>query len=53
LRIKIKVPQQEISYIPPLMEVLKDAWVKYVSVFVLCWLLLERVKSFAFRQHLV
>ncbi|KAL7485433.1 hypothetical protein ACHAW6_011032 [Cyclotella cf. meneghiniana] len=53
LQMKINVPQQDISYIPPLAEVLKDAWVKYFSVVVLCWLLLDRVKSFAFRHHLI
>ena len=49
---KVEIPEQEVLYIPTLMGVLKDAWVKYLPVVILCWLLLERVKSFAFRQHL-
>jgi transmembrane protein 231 len=53
LKMKIGVPEQEIVYIPTLMEVLKDAWVKYLSVFILCWLLLDRLKSFAFAHHLL
>lgn len=52
LRMKIDVPEQEVLYIPTLVEILKDAWVKYLSVVVLCWLLLKRIKSFLFNHSL-
>ena len=50
LRIQVDVPEQEIACVPTLLEVLKDAWVKYLSVAVFCWMLLERIKSFAFHS---
>lgn len=54
LKMKIRIPQQEIvRYIPTLLEILKDAWVKYLSVVILCWLLLDRLKTFAFGHHFV
>lgn len=53
LKMKMKVPTQKVYYIPTLMEVLKDAWVKYLSVAIVCWLLLDALKSFAFSHHLV
>ena len=52
LNIKVKLPEQTISYIPSLMEVLKDAWIKYISILILFWVFLDRIKNFAFNQHL-
>lgn len=54
LKMKIRIPQHEVvRYIPTLPEILKDAWVKYLSIVILCWLLLNRLKTFAFEHHLV
>lgn len=47
---KVDIPEQEVLFIPTLLEVLKDAWVKYLSVVILWWILLERIKSFAFKS---
>ena len=47
LEMTVDIPDQEILYIPTLIEILKDGWVKYLSVVLLFWLLLERIKSFA------
>lgn len=52
LRMNVEVPEQEVLYIPTLVELLKDAWVKYLSVLVVAWFMLDRIKSFAFREHL-
>jgi len=52
-KMKIRVPNQDIRYIPNLMEVLKNAWVKYVSVAILCWVLLDRFQTFVFSHHWV
>ena len=52
-KMKIRIPEQDVVYIPTLTEVLKDAWVKYVSVAILCWLVVDRVKSFVFAHHLI
>ena len=51
-KMKVDIPEQEVLYIPTLMEVLKDGWIKYLSVVVLFWLMLERVKRFLFRENL-
>jgi transmembrane protein 231 len=53
LKMRIKVPTQDVGYIPTLIEVLKEAWVKYLSVVILCWLLFDRLKTFAFSHHLL
>ena len=53
LKMKIDVPEQNVMYIPTLVEVLKDGWVKYLSVFVLCWYLVETIKQFVFSNHLL
>lgn len=52
LRMKVDVPEQEVQYIPTVEEVLKDAWVKYFSVAVLCYLLIDRIKRFLFSERL-
>ena len=52
LKMKVDVPEQDIIYIPTLVEVLKDGWVKYLSVVVLCWYLVERIKGFVLKSHL-
>mmetsp|Transcript_9400 Transcript_9400/g.19820 ORF Transcript_9400/g.19820 Transcript_9400/m.19820 type:complete len:328 (-) Transcript_9400:306-1289(-) len=53
IEMKMDISEQEVLYIPTLVEVLKDAWVKYLSVVVLCWFLIKRIKSFAFSQNLL
>ena len=53
LKMKVHIPEQDVSYIPTLVEVLKDGWIKYLSVVVLFWLMLERVKRFLFREKLL
>ncbi len=52
LRMKVKIPQQNISYIPTLAEVLKDAWIKYLSIVILCWYLMDMIKRFVLHHHL-
>jgi hypothetical protein len=48
LKMKVDIPEQEIMYIATLMEVLKDGWIKYLSVVVICFVLLNRIKSIVF-----
>lgn len=48
LKMKVDVPEQEILYIATLVEVLKDGWIKYLSVVVVCFCLLNRMKSIVF-----
>mmetsp|Transcript_17554 Transcript_17554/g.35761 ORF Transcript_17554/g.35761 Transcript_17554/m.35761 type:complete len:339 (-) Transcript_17554:152-1168(-) len=52
MKMKVKIPQQTIRYIPTLVEVLKDAWIKYLSVVIVCWYLMDAIKSFVFKHHL-
>jgi hypothetical protein len=48
LKMKVDIPEQEILYIATLMEVLQDGWIKYLSVVVVCFFLLNRIKSMVF-----
>jgi hypothetical protein len=52
LKMKVDIPDQEILYISTLPEVLKDGWVKYLSVVILCWFFIERMKGFALCNYL-
>lgn len=51
LKMTVDIPEQEIMHIAALAEILKDGWIKYLSLVVLFWLLLERIKRFAFANH--
>ena len=51
LKMTVDIPEQEIMYIATLAEILKDGWIKYLSLVVLFWLVLERIKCFAFANH--
>ncbi len=52
LKMKVNIPEQEILYIATLPEVLKDGWVKYLSVVILCHFFIERIKGFALCNYL-
>lgn len=52
LKIKVDIPEQNILYIATLPEVLKDGWVKYLSVVAVCWFFIERIKHFALDSSL-
>ena len=48
LKMKMDVPEQEILYVATLMEVLKDGWIKYLSVVVVGFVLINRIKQIVF-----
>ena len=52
LKIKVDIPEQNILYIATLPEVVKDGWVKYLSVVALCWFFIERIKHFTLGNSL-
>ena len=49
----MRVPDQDIYYTPTASEVLKDAWIKYLALFVVTKYLLEYFCSFVFYNQLV
>ena len=49
----LRVPQQDILYTPTASEVLKDAWLKYLAIFVVVKYLLEFFASFVAYNQLV
>lgn len=51
MKMTVDIPEQEIMYIATLAEILKDGWIKFLSLVVLFWPLLERIKRFAFANH--
>ena len=52
-KMKVDIPDQEVLYIPTLIEVLKTGWIQYLSVVVVCWFLVERIKRFVFVTKLL
>lgn len=48
----IDIPTQEISFIPTFSDVIKDAWIKYLSIFILLCLLLRELCSFVYRNQM-
>ncbi len=52
LKMRVDIPEQNILYVATLPEVLKDGWVKYLSVVTVCWFFIERMKRFALRNFL-
>jgi hypothetical protein len=50
---KIKFPQQEILYIPAALEVVRGAWVAYLSMFVVVGFFLEKLSSFVYFHQIV
>jgi hypothetical protein len=53
ISININIPKQSYYYSPPVSKMLKDAWIQYLSVFVVTWFLLYRLYSFAINSHLL
>ena len=51
--IHLRVPEQQIWYTPGVSEVLKWAWVQYVSLFVVISFLVHRLSSFVFHNQLL
>jgi transmembrane protein 231 len=49
----MRVPVQKIVYIPSASEVLKHAWIQYVSFFIVVGFLLVRLTSFILRHRLI
>lgn len=49
----IRIPTQAIRYTPQVTTVLKDAWIQYVSFFIVVAFLLFRLNSFVFRHKIL
>ena len=49
----VRVPVQTLRYVPPASQVLKQAWIQYVSFFLVVWFLLARLNSFVFSHRLL
>ncbi len=53
LQVDLKLPTQDIPYIPGAAEVLKFAWVQYISLFILLAYFMSFVRAFVFRYQVV
>lgn len=53
LKITIQVPQQIVYYVPGALEVLKYAWMQYVSMLLPVWLIVYALKAFVYENQLV
>jgi hypothetical protein len=53
IRAKIKIPKSEVLYIPTASEVLRDAWTKYLSMFIVVGFFLEKLCSFVYFHQIV
>jgi len=51
--LNMRVPIAQILYTPPATEVFKDAWLKYLSLFIVIAFLLDRLCSFVFYNQLL
>jgi hypothetical protein len=52
LRLTVDIPKmQSIIYVPTLMEVLTEAWIRYLSLLVITGFLIRRVLFFLFTNH--
>ncbi len=49
----IRIPEQSVRYIPGVSEVLKFAWIQFMSFFIITTFLLHRLTSFVFRNQLL
>eukprot|EP00632_Arachnochrysis_sp_CCMP2950_P014664 CAMPEP_0185695460 /NCGR_PEP_ID=MMETSP1164-20130828/4537_1 /TAXON_ID=1104430 /ORGANISM="Chrysoreinhardia sp, Strain CCMP2950" /LENGTH=334 /DNA_ID=CAMNT_0028362319 /DNA_START=1 /DNA_END=1005 /DNA_ORIENTATION=+ len=53
LTLNLRIPTADVLYTPTASEVLKDAWIKYLSIFVVVAFLLDRLCAFVFYYQLV
>ena len=53
LTMVMRIPEMDVLYTPTASEVLKDAWLKYLALFVVVKYLLEKLCSFVFYNQLV
>ena len=49
----MRIPYQDIKYIPSVSEVLKLAWIQYISFFIVVAFVLFRMNSFIFRHQVL
>lgn len=50
---RIRIPQAEILYVPTATEVLRDAWTKYLAMFLVVGFFLEKLCSFVYFHQIV
>lgn len=53
LTLSLRIPAANVLYTPTASEVFKDAWIKYLSIFVVVAYILHQVCSFVFHNQLV
>ena len=54
LKATIDIPKmQEVVFIPTLQEILLDAWIRYLSVFILCLFLVRKICSFVYANRII
>ncbi|KAI8900466.1 transmembrane protein [Globomyces pollinis-pini] len=53
ITIHVRNPTQTIEYQPGVLQVLKNAWIQYVSIFIITYYLLQTVYDYLIRNHMV
>lgn len=53
ITLNLRIPTGDVLYTPNVSEVLKDAWIKYLSVFLVVAYLLDALCSFVYRNYLL
>lgn len=53
IHLHVRVPQQSISYVPSVIEVVKVAWIQYLSLLVVATWLAKLLKEFVFQKQLL
>lgn len=53
MQVSLTLPKQDLPYIPGAAEVLKWAWVQYISLFILLAYFLSFVRFYVFRYQIV
>ena len=51
--IHIKYPEQFLIYKPGFWEVIKWAWIQYISLFLIIYLIARKIKAYLFQNNLV
>lgn len=53
VHLNLRIPTQDISYIPDASETLKHAWIQYISVLCIVYVVLDAVRYFVYSQQVV
>ena len=53
IKMEVGNSEQRVEYVPRIGEVLKEGWIRYLSLYVVCWFALDKLKKIAFQSNWV